>query len=123
MQINKGNSHFHNYTNSLQRIISKEKPDIIAISESNILYNDKNSFNDFPEYNHELNLMSKVTGISCNSIMVRKNINYSRRYELGDNVTCNIVIEVKVRGNRNINVIGGYRQWQVPKQLGINYSK
>ena len=36
IQINKGSSNFDKYINSMQRIIHKELPDIICISESNI---------------------------------------------------------------------------------------
>ena len=36
LQINKGNSNFENKINSLQRIISKEKPDVICISSQTL---------------------------------------------------------------------------------------
>ena len=36
IQMNKGSSNFDKYINSMQRIIHKELPDIICISESNI---------------------------------------------------------------------------------------
>ena len=102
MQINKSSALFKNRLQSIERILVKEKPDIICISETNINNNDFDSINYFDEYKHELNLNSKQIGISRNSIMIRKTLNYIRREELEDANVCDIVIEI------NLGVINQY---------------
>ena len=74
IQINKGNSHFDKKINSLQRIIQQDKPDIICISESNIKRSTNDFCNHFPDFNHELNLMSESIDISRNSVLIKSNI-------------------------------------------------
>ena len=90
IQLNKGNANFETKINSIQRIIDNEKPDIICISESNIKKSKIDNINHFPEYNHELNLMSNNIDISRNSILIKKSLNYKRRYEYESNEVCNI---------------------------------
>ena len=62
------------------------------------------------EYYHELNLNSKEIGISRNSVMIKKNLNYVRRLELEDSNVCDIVIELKSKGNKPIIIVGSYRE-------------
>ena len=46
--------------------------------------------------------------------MIHDTIKYIRRYDLEDNNTSTIWIEVE-NGNKKLLVMGGYRQWQLPK--------
>ena len=111
MQINKCSALFKNRLQSIERILVKEKPDIICISETNINNNDFDSINYFDEYKHELNLNTQQIGISRNSIMIRKTLNYIRRTELEDANVSDIVREFKSRGNKPILILGQYREW------------
>ena len=43
--------------------------------------------------------------------MIRKTLNYIRREELEDANVCDIVIEIKSRGNKPILILGSYREW------------
>ena len=87
----------------------------MCLSETNLDRSDINSINHFDRYNHELNLNSVDIGIARNSIMVNKNLNYIRRHELEDTNICDIVIEIKSKGNKPIIILGSYREWQKPK--------
>ena len=112
VQLNKGNSLFKNGIKLLERVITNEKPDILCLSESNINRNDAQHINYFSEYYHELNLNSNQIGISRNSMMIKKGLEYLRRQELEDSNICDIVIEIKSKGNRPIIIVGSYREWQ-----------
>ena len=78
---------------------------------------------DFSEYNFELNLMFNNIGISRNLILVRKGLNYKRRFDLENNITCNIWIELSLGTNKSLMIMGGYRQWTLPKSLDIENNK
>ena len=106
MQINKGCSNFENSVSSLQRIIEKENPDIICISEANIRRSREDSQTQFPGYRHELNLMSQNIDISRNSIMINEKLNYKRRIDLESEETCNIWIEVII-DRKKVLIMGG----------------
>ena len=42
-------------------------------------------------------------------------MNYIRQQELEDNNICDIVLELKSKGNKPILILGSYREWQKPK--------
>ena len=92
-----------------------EKPDILCLSEANIYRSDGQYINYFEGYYHELNLESKNIDISRNSILINKNLNYTRRYELEDENICDIVLEITSKGNNPVLILGSYREWQKPK--------
>ena len=119
IQLNKGNANFETKINSIQRIIDNEKPDIICISESNIKKSKIDNINHFPEYNHELNLMSNNIDISRNSILIKKSLNYKRRYEYESNEVCNIWVEIFLNKGKSLMLMGGYRTWSSLKAQNI----
>ena len=53
MQFNKGSALFKNRIQSLERLISVEKPDILCLSETNLDKNDIQHINYFEKYYHE----------------------------------------------------------------------
>ena len=79
--------------------------------------------NFFGESNHELNLESNDIDLSRNSILINKNIGYKRRMDLENKNICDIVIEINSKGNKNILLVGSYREWQKPKMCNIQNSK
>ena len=74
-------------------------------------------------YNHELNFESKDIDLSRNSILINKNIGYKRRWDLENKQVCDIVLEINSKGNKNILLVGSYREWQKPKSSNILNSK
>lgn len=124
MQYNKGNANFENKINAINDIIQKHKPDVMCISEANLKASNFNILNNFPEHNIEHNLMSKDMDISRNILMINKNISYKRRYDLEDNITCTIWIQVNIpKKKKSILIMGGYRQWQLPKIIDKTNTK
>ena len=101
IQINKGNCNFEKSIDSIQSIINDEKPDIICISETNIIRSNSDICNYFPNYNHELNLVSETINISRNSILINSRLNYKRRKDLESPQTCNIWIEIGINKGKS----------------------
>ena len=67
--------------------------------------------------------MSEVTDISRNSILIRSNINYKRRYDLEDKNTCNIWLEISLGKENRLLLMGGYRTWSALKCQNIVNSR
>ena len=91
-------------------IIDTYKPDIMCISEANINSKYMTFTHHFPDYNFEINKMSNISHFSRNAIMIKDGIKYKRRYDLENEKTCIIWIEVKLNKKKSILVMGGYRQ-------------
>lgn len=123
LQLNKGSSNFENKINDVQNIINKYKPDIMCLSEANIKKSYKqNILSSFPEYNIELNSMSNNIDISRNAIIINNKIAYSRRYDLENDFTCTIWIEIYIPNCKPILLMGGYRQWKLLKIMNVSKS-
>ena len=124
MQYNKGNANFENKINDINDIMQNHKPDIMCISEANLKASNLNILNNFPDHNIEHNLMSRDIDTSRNILIINKNISYKRRYDLEENFTCTIWIQISIpRKNKQVLVMGGYRQWQLPKLLDNTNTK
>ena len=96
MQFNKSNSHFQNYITKLNQILDKDKPDILALSEANIYTSEHLDYlNKIDGYKIETNLMSKYIGFSRNAILIKNDINYTRRLDLEHPIICTIWIQIK----------------------------
>ena len=117
LHTNKGPAYFENKIDDMAYIIDRYKPDIMAISESNISKRNLNFKNDFNDYNFELNKMYDIYGFSRNAIMVKQGISYKRRYDLENQNNCMIWIEIKINPRKSILFMGGYRQWTLLKSL------
>ena len=107
---NKGPAYFENKIDDMSYIIDKFKPDIMAISESNISKKNLTFKNNFSDYNFELNKMYDNYGFSRNALMVKEGISYKRRYDLENNTNCMIWIEIKLNTKKSILIMGGYCQ-------------
>ena len=117
LHVNKGNVHFKNKLTEMRIIIDKFTPDIFSISEANVTKNYTNYTHEFNEYNFELNLMYNNIGISRNILLIRKGIHFKRRYDLEHPSLCNIWIELSPGTKRPFLIMGGYRQWSLPKTM------
>ena len=70
--INKGNSHFKNKVNDIQIAIDKFLPDIISISEANILKNDTLSISQFSGYHFIYDNFWDSLGWSRQILVIKK---------------------------------------------------
>ena len=50
-------------------------------------------------------------------MLIKSDINYKRRHDFEHPIVCTIWIQVKTSRNKTITVMGGYRQWKLPKAL------
>ena len=66
--------------------------------------------------------MADMTNNSRNAILIKNNIVYTRRYDLEDTNTSTIWLELKVPNSKNMLIASIYRQWSLPKALGITNS-
>ena len=124
MQYNKGNANFENKINDINDIMQNHKPDIMCISEANLKASNLNILNNFPDHNIEHNLMSRDIDTSRNILIINKNISYKRRYDLEENITCTIWIQISIpKKKKQVLLMGGYRQWQLPKLLDNTNTK
>ena len=65
---------------------------------------------------------SKFSKISRSCLLVHTDVTYDHRYDLEDNDTSNVWIEIKNK-TKNLLIMGGYRQWQLPKKFKLPASK
>ena len=80
----------------------------------NDTHNDK-----YYDYKIEHTKMAYKTNNSRNAILIKNNIVYTRRHNLEDTNTSTIWLELKVPNSKNILIASIYRQWSLPKALGI----
>ena len=94
---------FHNKTTDIDQILSLHNPHIFSLYEANIdtITNDTLN-NNYLDYNIEHTKMSATTNCSRNALLIQNNIIYNRRYDLEDDLTSTIWIEVKLPQNRPI---------------------
>ena len=112
--VNKGNSLFKNKIPEIRNIIDEHSPDILCVSEANVV-DDLNIYaHDFSDYNFELNMMHMSYSISRNIILIKRGISYHIRPDLENPITCTIWIELFLDKNKKILIMGGYRQWKLP---------
>ena len=123
LQLNKGNANFENKINEINHTMAEHLPDIMCISEANLKYSNKNIINNFPDHNIELNKMAKNIDVSRNILIINNKISYKRRYDLEDEITSTIWIQVNIPRKKSILVMGGYRQWQLPKSFDKTNTK
>ena len=86
----------------------------MSISEANIGTNFTDYYNQFCNFNFELNKMYNTIGLSRYALLVNKQIAYKRRLDLDHPNICTIWIEVKPKKGKKIIIMGGYRHWKLP---------
>ena len=121
MQYNIGNSNFENSIHKLQHIIQNHQPDIMCISEANISNKYDFNINNFLGYNIILNKQYNIIGVSRNCILIKDRIKYSRRWDLENDITCEIWLQV-ASVHKRILVCGSYSQWSLLKCMGVKNS-
>merc|ERR1712240_978051 len=104
----------------IDQILDKFKPHIISLCEANIERMVNNTLNDtYKDYKIEYTKMSNRTNNSRNAILIKNDLVYDRRHDLEDDITSTVWIELKIPNENNILISSIYRQWALPKALGI----
>merc|ERR1712080_529485 len=123
LQFNKGSANFENKINNINEILQTHQPDVMCVSEANLNISKLGICDKFPNHNIELNKMSKIIDISRNIILIDNKLSYKRRYDLEDNNTCTIWLQINIPKKKPILIMGGYRQWQLLKSLDNTNTK
>ena len=55
-------------------------------------------------------------------LLIDARLQYTRRYDLESKFDCCIWVELKLKGQKNILIQGGYRQWQIPREYDKDQS-
>ena len=76
----------------------------------------------YMDYKIEHTIMANKTNNSHNAILIKNDLIYTRRYDLEEETTSIIWIELRVPEGKNILISSIYRQWTLPKALGIHNS-
>ena len=82
-------------TSVLDIIIELYKPHDLNLCEANIKTNLHKIQNDFDNYKIEVTKQSNFTKFSRSCLMIHDNVDYIRRYDLEDDETSNVWIEIK----------------------------
>ena len=122
LHFNKGNSNFDTKIDKIKNIINDHKPHIMNLAEANFKILNSNINGIFTGYNIETNKMANLTGISRNILIINNTIAYKRRFDLESTNTCTIWIQIKIKGNKPLLLMGGYRQWRLPQFFNMKDS-
>ena len=114
---NKGNSKLENKINSLQDIITRYKPDIVAIQELNYTNDQDLADVSIPNYKWEMDALLQKNGRARSALLVHESLRYVRRKDLETEAEAHVWITLNLPAGRKINVQSWYRQWQ---ELGVN---
>ena len=120
---NKGSSLFINKINELNILINENKPDIFSVSEANYQLINPQIPNELSNFYIEANKMSPKSTFSRQILLINKSLQYKRRTDLESDLLSTVWIEVSLPKSKPILIMGGYRQWQLPSELGFNKSK
>ena len=122
MTLNKGNSYFLTKKETLNHFIEKEKPDILAIMESNLVSDDTDAKKAFEDYHIENQIMDHAS-MSRVCLMIKKGIKYQRMKELENPMVSMCWIKVKTSKNKGFLLAGVYREWKSPNDQILNTTR
>ena len=112
---NKGSAFFQTKFNEIAHTIDTLKPHIFSISEANLDINFDTSTFNLSDYKIEYTLMAQTTKMSRQILLIKNDVQYTRRHDLEDDDTCTIWVEICMPNKKHFLVMGGYRQWQLPR--------
>ena len=114
MHWNKGPAHLQNKSNDMNYILDRYKPDIFSLSEANLVISrDNGDIGYLSSYNYEYTDQLANFDISRQILIIDKQIVYKRRRDLESKFDCCIWIEIQLKGQKPLLVMGGYRQWSI----------
>ena len=94
--------------------MNQEKADVMSVVEANLGHQSNLIKSEFHEFNVELSLTSQQTQVSRDILLINKNLQYSRRYDLETIHTSTVWVEIKLGKTKSLLIMVGYRQWQLP---------
>ena len=109
---NKGNSLLTNSIDILQHVTNIIKPDILAVQELNIKYNDNIDTLTIPGYTLLHDRLIDKNGIARAGLLIKDNIKYKYRADLTNQEDAHIAITVHLTKQVKVNFHSWYRQWQ-----------
>ena len=114
---NKGNAKLSNIINTIQSVIIRYQPHIIALQEVN--YTSKQTPEEIiiPGYKWEFDQLLQQHGRARSALLIKDSIRYVRRNELETKDIAHVWITVHLQGNKKLNIQSYYRQWQ---KMGIH---
>ena len=98
----------------LKLIMNQEKADVMSVVEANLGHQSNLIKSEFHEFNVELSLTSQQTQVSRDILLINKNLQHSRRYDLETIHTSTVCVGIKLGKPKSLLIMGGYRQWQSP---------
>ena len=114
---NKGNAKLSNKINLLQNVISRYKPQVIALQEVNFTQLQTLNEIQVPGYNWELDQLYQQYGRARSALLISKSLRYVRRRDLETPNVVHVWVTLHLQGNKKINIQSYYRQWQ---NMGVN---
>ena len=118
-QLNKGKSNFPTFKEHIKNELIDACADIAILGESNFLRNEPNLHIDYPEYVFE-NKFHPESNKSRITVMLKRNITYTRLYELETSESSAIWLKVKVSPRKYVYILCVYRQWHTLPELDPN---
>ena len=82
MQINKSNAELARYSDQINNILTKYKPNLLVVNELNLELKDTVTLYSFPNYTLETDNLLKTDKIARTGILIRKDTVYKRRRDL-----------------------------------------
>merc|ERR1712240_894556 len=117
---NKGNTKFKNKITHIHQFLDEFRPHILSLCEANIEKTINNMTNEnYKDYKIEHTKMADKTNNSRNVIMIKNDLVYDKRQDLEDDETSTVWIELKIPKQKSVLIASIYRQWSLPKALGI----
>ena len=117
-QFNKGSSYMKNALGDLGDLVGKHVPSILMLDEANVDVSTPLIHTFLSDYSVEVGKCPPGSNRARIMGLVKNNINYVRRSDLEPEGLATIILQVKISKFRIINIIGWYKQWQVPNVLG-----
>ena len=113
---NKGPAYLQNKCNDMNYVLDRYNPDIFSVSEANmVIHRDNGDIGYLCNYNFEITDQMANVELSRQILIINKQIIYKRRKDLESKFDCCIWIEIQLKGQKPLLVMGGYRQWSLLK--------
>ena len=124
--LNKSSSNILKKITLIRNLIEKESPHILNLSESNVNLLKAEEVHPIDGYYFEHKILlfnNKMASKIRNSIGIIKQLNYEQMFNLESHLNSCIWLKIKPKNSKPFLLMGGYRQWSLPKDLGFNDSK
>ena len=118
IQINKGKSNLKLHLDMIKIHIQKENPGLIILSESQITRDEINLHTHFKGYQVEHKFLPGLDRARI-TMFIKDTIPYERVHDIEDPWISNIWLKIKTSKNGHSMFMGGYREWQHPKETGL----